>query len=117
MLKNSQQLISELRYDVKDFKDTFQEKQFVIDINLKRRQLTSYQRLELGLELEKIECEKAKLRQSAEIGKLFDKGNYNNKPLIERDFPPPENLPIINDTNLFRMAVSQIIFWKVNKKL
>ena len=55
MLKNSQQLISELRYEVKDFKDTFQEKQFVIDINLKRRQLTSYQRLELGLELEKIE--------------------------------------------------------------
>ncbi len=92
MLKNSQQLISELRYEVKDFKDTFQEKQFVIDITLKRRQLTSYQRLELGLELEKIECEKAKLRQSAEIGKLFDKGNYNNKPSIERDLPPPPKI-------------------------
>jgi tRNA G10 N-methylase Trm11 len=56
-------IITQLKHEVKYFKISLEEKQFVIDINLKRRQLSNFQKIELGIELEKIESQKAKLRQ------------------------------------------------------
>ena len=54
---------SQIKYEVKDFDDPLEEKRFVIDINLKRRQLNDFQKAELAYKLEEIEGEKARLRR------------------------------------------------------
>ena len=52
----------EPKFEIKRFDNKLAEIEFVIDINLNRRQLTPFQRVELAFELEKVESEKAKIR-------------------------------------------------------
>ncbi|MGA9169475.1 MAG: DNA modification methylase, partial [Nitrososphaeraceae archaeon] len=47
----------------REFEDSLLEKQFVIEVNLKRRQLNEFQIAELGYKLEEVEGEKAKKRR------------------------------------------------------
>jgi ParB-like chromosome segregation protein Spo0J len=44
-----------IKFEIKHFDDYITEKRFVIDINLKRRQLNEFQKAELAYKLEKIE--------------------------------------------------------------
>ena len=53
-----------LQFHTKEFKDSLEEKGFVIEVNLRRRQLNGFQRVELGYSLEDIEKERAKRRMS-----------------------------------------------------
>ena len=46
-----QELGIEPRFETKIFEDELEEKEFVIEINLKRRQLNNFQKIELGYEL------------------------------------------------------------------
>jgi DNA methylase/ParB-like nuclease domain len=47
----------------REFEDPLLEKQFIIEVNLKRRQLNEFQIAELGYKLEEVEGEKARKRQ------------------------------------------------------
>ena len=53
-----------LQYHTEEFKDSLEEKQFLIEVNLRRRQLNEFQRVEIGYSLENIEKERAKRRMS-----------------------------------------------------
>ena len=64
-----QQLGLECRYQVRELPDRLHEKKFIIESNLHRRNLTTWQKVELGEKLLEIERELAKGRQS-EAGKL-----------------------------------------------
>lgn len=55
-----------------EFPDRLSEKAYVVETNLRRRQLSDLERAELGLELEKIEAERAKRRQIL-LGKTHGK--------------------------------------------
>lgn len=55
--------------EVKRFDSQIEEKIFVIESNLKRRQLNDFQRAELGYGLEEVYGEKAKLRQLSALKK------------------------------------------------
>ena len=57
----------EPRFEVKTFEDEFEEKEFVIEINLKRRQLPEWEKLELALKLEDIYKEKARIRSLSNL--------------------------------------------------
>jgi DNA modification methylase len=81
-----------IKFEIKHFDDYITEKRFVIDINLKRRQLNEFQKAELAYKLEKIEKEGAKQRRS-EAGKLYGKGLTNNN-------NNNNNSIVTNDTNL-----------------
>ena len=48
------------KYYAMEFKDSLEEKQFVIEFNLRRRQLNSFQRVEMGYTLEGMEKENAR---------------------------------------------------------
>ncbi len=63
----------EPRFEVKKFEDPLEERQFVIDINDKRRHLNDFQKAELAYELEKIESERAKLRSLNNLKHVKDK--------------------------------------------
>jgi 16S rRNA G966 N2-methylase RsmD len=64
-------------FEVKRFDNPLDEKEFVIEINVQRRQLNDFQKAELAYELENIEKERARQRQS-EAGKLYGKGLTNS---------------------------------------
>ena len=57
-----QELGVELKHAVRTFDDILLEKKFVIECNLKRRQLNDFQKIELGIPLIAIEAELAKRR-------------------------------------------------------
>ena len=65
--KISKELDVPISHEIKFFKDLIEEKKFVIDINLKRRQLNDFQKAELAYKLAKIESEKARLRQLSKL--------------------------------------------------
>ncbi len=50
-------------FEVKHFEDKLSERMFVIEANLRRRQLNPLDAVKLGVEIEKIEAERAKQRQ------------------------------------------------------
>ena len=50
-----------------------QEKKFVIEINLKRRQLKNFQIAELAYKIEEIESEKARLRSYQKLKDVKEK--------------------------------------------
>ena len=52
-----------VQYYIKEFDDPFEEKKFVIEVNVTRRHINDYKRAEIGYTLERIEAEKAKSRQ------------------------------------------------------
>ena len=64
-LKICQELGIEPKYEVKDFEDPLQEKEFVIEINLKRRHLNNFQKAELEYKMEEIYKERARRRSLA----------------------------------------------------
>src|SRR5215213_9656463 len=61
-LKICQELGIEPKFEVKEFHDPLQEKEFVIEVNLKRRHLNNFQIAELEYKIEDIYKERAKLR-------------------------------------------------------
>jgi ParB-like chromosome segregation protein Spo0J len=61
-----------IKYEIKYFKDSIEEKKFVIDINLKRRHLSKFQRIQLSFKLAEIESEKARLRQLSKLKDVKD---------------------------------------------
>ena len=66
-LKICQELGIEPKFEVKKFLDPLQEKEFVIEINLKRRHLNSFQIAELEYKMEEIYKEKAKQRSLSNL--------------------------------------------------
>ena len=60
------------KIEIKEFSDPISEKEFVININLNRRQLNSFQISEMGYKLEEIEREKAKMRQLKNLKNVGD---------------------------------------------
>ena len=63
----------EPKFEIKRFDNKLDEIEFVIDINLTRRQLTPFQRVELAFKLEKVESEKAKLRSLQNLKNVSQK--------------------------------------------
>jgi DNA modification methylase len=57
----------EPKFEVKEFKDPLQEKEFVIEINLKRRHLNNFQIAELEYKMEEVYKERAKLRSFSNL--------------------------------------------------
>ena len=66
-LKICQELGIEPKFEVKEFQDPLQEKEFVIEINLKRRHLNNFQIAELEYKMEEIYKERAKLRSFSNL--------------------------------------------------
>ena len=62
-LRICRELGLEPKFEVKDFPSELHEKRFVIESNLLRRQLTTFQRVEMAKPLLEIEKELAKERQ------------------------------------------------------
>jgi predicted methyltransferase len=62
-----------IKYKIKSFNNTIEEKRFVIDINLKRRQLNNFQKAELAYKLEDLYKEQARLRQLSKLKNVKDK--------------------------------------------
>ena len=75
------------KYYVMEFIDSLEEKQFVMESNLRRRQLGLFQKVEVGYNLEDIEKEIAKRRMSLGghiVGLANKKENYNNNDVERR---------------------------------
>jgi len=72
------QICNELGIEPKFVRRTFtnknDEKIFVVEINLKRRHLTSFQKADMGFILEPFYAERAKQRQAASLPKKGEKG-------------------------------------------
>jgi len=62
-----------IKYEIKYFDNLIEEKRFVIDINLKRRQLNDFQKAELAYKLEDVYKEQARLRQLSKLKNVKDK--------------------------------------------
>jgi DNA modification methylase len=62
-----------IKYKIKSFNNTIEEKKFVIDINLKRRQLNDFQKAELAYKLEDLYKQQARLRQLSKLKNVKDK--------------------------------------------
>ena len=63
-----------LDYQVMTFTDPLEEKKFVIETNLLRRQQNEFQRVECGFSLEDIEKHKASQRKQSTLPKIGQKG-------------------------------------------
>ena len=61
-----------IKCEVKYFDNLSEEKRFVIDINLKRRQLNDFQKAELAYTLEDLYKEQARLRQLSKLKNVKD---------------------------------------------
>jgi DNA modification methylase len=68
------------KIEIIEFSDPVSEKEFVIVINLKRRQLNSFQISELGYKLEEIEREKARKRQLKYLKNVGDSYSSSSAP-------------------------------------
>ena len=66
-LKICRELGIEPQFEVKEFKDSLQEKEFVIEVNLKRRHLNNFQIAELEYKMEEIYKERAKQRSLSNL--------------------------------------------------
>ena len=62
-----------IKKETKYFDHSIEEKRFVIDINLKRRQLNDFQKAELAYKLEDIYKEQARLRQLSNLKNVKNK--------------------------------------------
>jgi len=75
-----------LQYLIKEFKDPLEEKQYLIVVNLRRRQLNVFQKVEIGYSLENIEKERAKRRMCLSgqmVGLATKKENHDNNNEVE----------------------------------
>ena len=66
-LKICEELGIEPEFEIKEFSDQSQEKEFVIEINLKRRHLNNFQIAELEYKMEEIYKERAKTRSFSNL--------------------------------------------------
>lgn len=66
------ELGKEPRFQTITFEDELEEKEFVIEINLKRRQLNPFQKAQQAYKLEEIEKERARLRQLSKLKDVKD---------------------------------------------
>ncbi len=76
-----------LIYITKECKDSLEEKQYLIDVNLRRRQMNEFQRVEIGYTLEDIEKERAKRRMTLGghiVGLATKKEDHDNNNEVER---------------------------------
>jgi ParB-like chromosome segregation protein Spo0J len=62
-----------IKYEIKFFNNTIEGKRFVIDINLKRRQLNEFQKAELAYKLEDLYKKQARLRQLSKLKNVKNK--------------------------------------------
>ncbi|HJT82888.1 MAG TPA: DNA methyltransferase [Nitrososphaeraceae archaeon] len=83
-----------IKYEIKHFDNIIEEKRFVIDINLKRRQLNDFQKAELAYKLEDLYKQQARLRQLLKLKNVKDKiessswstdhnDSHNRNPMLE----------------------------------
>jgi ParB-like chromosome segregation protein Spo0J len=79
-LKICQELGIEPKFEVKEFSDQSQEKEFVIEINLKRRHLNSFQIAELEYKMEEIYKERAKRRSLSNLKNVNKEINLSTAP-------------------------------------
>jgi ParB-like chromosome segregation protein Spo0J len=79
-LKICQDLGIEPKFEVKEFFDQSQEKEFVIEINLKRRHLNSFQIAELEYKMEEIYKERAKQRSFSNLKNVDKEINVSTAP-------------------------------------
>lgn len=75
--------ITEDHYEVKEFDNPTQEKIFVIEVNLKRRQLPEYAAYELSRELDRLHRDAARERQKATLPQEGEQGFQPVLPSIE----------------------------------
>jgi hypothetical protein len=76
-----------LQFHTKEFKDSLEEKQCLIEANLRRRQLNEFQRVEIGYSLENIEKDRAKRRMSLGghiVGLANKKEGHDNNNGVEQ---------------------------------
>lgn len=69
------------------FKDPLKEKQYLIEVNLRRHQINEFQRVEIGYSLEDMEKERAKRRMclgGQMVGLANKKDNHNNNDEVEQ---------------------------------
>jgi ParB-like nuclease domain len=95
----------ESRIMVREFEDPLLEKQFIIQINRNRRQLTPFQRIELECKYDKIQSELAKKRMS-EAGKIgaekrWKESRKTDEPKessstdrVRQNYTTPSNVPM-----------------------
>jgi ParB-like chromosome segregation protein Spo0J len=67
------EIILPIKYEIKYFEDPLKEKRFVIDSNLKRRQLNDFEKAELAYKREDIYKEQARIRQLSKLNNVKDK--------------------------------------------
>ena len=79
-LKICQELGIEPILEVKEFQERLQEKEFVIEINLRRRHLNSFQVAELEYKMEEIYKERAKLRSFRNLKNVNKEINLSTVP-------------------------------------
>lgn len=75
-IKAKKYQIKSMPYTIKQFHDKLLEKKYVIECNLQRRHLTTYQKVELGIPLLEIEKQLAQQRKKIS-GKLHGRGKQN----------------------------------------
>ena len=81
--KSCKELDIEPKIEVKSFDNLLDEKEFVIEINLKRRQLNSFQKAQQAYKLEQIEKERSRQRQLSglkNVNSSFTPIDGNDKP-------------------------------------
>ena len=85
-----------IKSEIRSFDNPMEEKRFVIDINLKRRQLNDFQKAELAYKLQDIYKEQARLRQLSKLKNVKDKlssssssslgsNDHNDNSIIEEE--------------------------------
>ncbi|MGE3858947.1 MAG: DNA methyltransferase, partial [Nitrososphaeraceae archaeon] len=79
-LKICQELGIKPKFEVKEFSDQSKEKEFVIEINLKRRHLNSFQIAELEYKMEEIYKERAKMRSLSNLKNVNKEINLSSAP-------------------------------------
>ena len=84
-LKICQELGIKPIFEVKEFQDQLQEKEFVIEINLKRRHLNNFQIAELEYKIEEIYKEKAKQRSLSNLKNVKENISTASNDAIELD--------------------------------
>jgi ParB-like chromosome segregation protein Spo0J len=84
-LKICQELGIEPKFEVKKFLDPLQEKEFVIEINVKRRHLNCFQIAELEYKMEEIYRERAKQRSLSNLKNVKENISTAPNDAIELD--------------------------------
>jgi ParB-like chromosome segregation protein Spo0J len=112
-----------LQYHTKEFKDSLDEKEFLIEVNLRRRQLNEFQRVEIGYSLENIEKERAKRRMSlggqrvglANKKEEHDENNEQRGASIDATLEPCEDKGKVSEIIAKKIGVSTATYERGEK--